>query len=362
MPGRSPAGRTPDSDELLQGMTVAIVAVDPNLVVTYLNLAAQNLLGLSERWAVGRSLGDLLEPVAQLARLCERALANSETVSLREFRARIAGREVSLDCKVSALDRDDGLILELTDTTRDRNIRREVELLEQQRTSRRIVRQLAHEVKNPLGGMRGAAQLLERKLPTRELRRYTSIIIDEADRLAKLVDKTLRSGGLRQVENINVHELTEHVAELIRAEAPDGVKIVRDYDVSLPRVAVDRNQIIQALLNIAKNAVQSLGDEGQIVLRTRAVPNFTIGRTQHRFVISIEIEDNGPGIPEDLQENVFYPLVTSKPSGTGVGLTIAQDLVGANGGLIEFDSRPGRTLFQVRIPIGGGDAGEGPAR
>jgi two-component system nitrogen regulation sensor histidine kinase GlnL len=160
----------------------------------------------------------------------------------------------------------------------------------------------------------------------------------------------LRAGGMRREETINPHQLTEHVAELAAAEAPEGVQLVRDYDPSLPSVRVDRDQIIQALLNVMRNALQSLGTKGRIIIRTRALSNFVIGGKPHRLVDSIEIEDNGPGIPEDLQETIFLPLVTSKADGSGIGLTIAQDLVTGNGGLLEFDSRPGCTIFRIRLP------------
>jgi two-component system nitrogen regulation sensor histidine kinase GlnL len=242
------------------------------------------------------------------------------------------------------------VLLELHDQARERKIVRESQLLAGQKVSKRIVRQLAHEVKNPLGGMRGAAQLLERKLPSGELKRYTEIIIAEADRLAALVDSVLRAGGLRREEQMNPHQLTEHVAELAEAEAPEGIQIIRDYDPSLPPVRVDRDQLVQALLNVMRNAMQALSGKGRVILRTRALPNFVMGGKHHRLVDSIEIEDNGPGIPEDLQETIFLPLVTSKTDGSGIGLTIAQDLVSGNGGLLEFDSRPGSTVFRIRLP------------
>jgi two-component system nitrogen regulation sensor histidine kinase GlnL len=277
-------------------------------------------------------------------------LNNGVTIGLRALNARAAGRDLSLDCRATPLDVKQGVLLELHDNARERKIVRESQLLAGQRVSRRIVRQLAHEVKNPLGGMRGAAQLLERKLPSQDLKRYTEIIIAEADRLAALVDSVLRAGGMRREETINPHRLTEHVAELIAAEAPDGVQLIRDYDPSLPPVRVDRDQIVQALLNVVRNALQAVGAKGRIIFRTRALPNFVIGGKQHRLVDSIEIEDNGPGIPEELQENIFFPLVTSKNDGSGIGLTIAQDLVSGNGGLLEFDSRPGSTVFRIRLP------------
>jgi len=340
-------------------MTIALVALDERLVVTFLNLSAQNLLGVSERQAVGRGLGEILHSADELVELCERVIRSGITIGLRDLSARVSGRDLSLDCRASPLDNGSGLLLEISDRSRDRSIRREAELASQQKVSRRIVRQLAHEVKNPLGGMRGAAQLLERRLPTKELRRYTSIIIEEADRLAGLVDRALRAAGQRHVEEVSLHRITEHVAELIEAEAPPGVELVRDYDPSLPPLMVDRNQIIQALLNVARNALQAVPERGRIIIRTRALSNFTIGGHPHRLVLSAEIEDNGPGIPEDLQEKVFYPLVTSKNSGSGIGLTIAQELVSANGGAIEFESRPGKTVFRVRLPVPAADAPSG---
>jgi two-component system nitrogen regulation sensor histidine kinase GlnL len=245
-------------------------------------------------------------------------------------------------------------VLEFLDTERDRRVRREAELVAQQRLSRRIIRQLAHEVKNPLGGLRGAAQLLERQLPNPDQKAYTRVIIEEADRLAALVDGILRAGGAPKQEEINLHRITEHVAQLIEAEKPAGVELVRDYDPSLPSINVDRNQMIQALLNVGRNAMQALGERGRLIFRTRALTNFTVGGERHRLVLSAEVEDNGPGIPAELKETIFYPLVTGRPTGTGLGLTIAQDLVSRNGGLIEFTSEPGRTVFQIRLPVANG--------
>ena len=324
--------------------------LDDELTVTFLNLAAQNLLGLSERQAVGQPLGKLIRPPDELVALCRRALSSRLTFGLREFSGWVGGKELSLDCRAAPFERDTGLLLELTDSERDRSIRREAELMAQQKVSRRIVRQLAHEVKNPLGGLRGAAQLLERALTGSELTSYTRVIIDEADRLAALVDSVLRAGGAREPEALNLHRITEHVASLVEAEKPAGVELVRDYDPSLPPVEVDRHQLIQAYLNLARNALQAVGERGRLVLRTRVLPNFTIGGVHHRLVVSAEVEDDGPGIAEDIKETIFYPLVTGKPTGSGIGLTIAQDLVSGNGGLIEFTSRPGSTTFRIRIP------------
>jgi two-component system nitrogen regulation sensor histidine kinase GlnL len=325
-----------------------LIALDERLVVTYFNLAAQDLFGLSERQALGRSLGEIIASSDELIELCERAKTSGVTIGLRALKVYVHGRELNVDCRASSLE--SGVLLELHDQSRERKILRDSQLMAGQRVSKQIVRQLAHEVKNPLGGMRGAAQLLERKLPSGDLKRYTEIIIAEADRLAALVDRVLSASGTRREQSLNPHELTEHVAKLIEVEAPPGVELIRDYDPSLPPIRVDRDQLVQSLLNVSRNALQAIGEKGRIVIRTRAAPNFVIGGQQHRLVDTIEIEDNGPGIPEDLQQNVFFPLVTSKTDGSGIGLTIAQELVSGNGGLLEFDSRPGSTVFRIHLP------------
>jgi two-component system nitrogen regulation sensor histidine kinase GlnL len=330
--------------------------LDDALAIADLNSAAESLLGVSARRVLGRPIAEFVHPSNELVGLCQRALASGLTFSLRELTARIGDRELVIDCRAAPLEREQFLLLELYDTERDRKIRRDAALVAQQQLSRRIIRQLAHEVKNPLGGLRGAAQLLERQLPDPELKAYTRVIIEEADRLASLVDGILRAGGAPKPEELNVHLITEHVAQLIEAEKPARVELVRDYDPSLPTIHVDRHHMIQAFLNLARNAMQAVGEHGRLIFRTRALTNFTIGTERHRLVVSAEVEDNGPGIPDDLKDTIFYPLVTGKPTGTGLGLTIAQDLVSRNAGLIEFVSQPGRTIFQMRLPCPAGHA------
>ncbi len=344
--------QAPGSDEILGGLTTAVAVLGDDLKVLYLNAAAESLLGVSLRQSRGRPVGDLVIPPEELTALCQRALQDGVTYVCREISARVGSHEVIMDCYVSLLDdRQNRLLLELFDTQRDRQVRREAELVAQQRISRRIIRQLAHEVKNPLGGLRGAAQLLERQLPGTELKAYTDVIIEEADRLAALVDGILRAGGEPKIASFNPHEITEHVGTLIEGEKPDGVVLTRDYDPSLPPTSADRDQLVQAYLNLARNALQAIGDAGHLTLRTRALTNYTLGGCKHRLVLSMEVEDDGPGIPDELKETIFYPLVTGSDTGTGLGLTIAQDLVSRNGGLIEFSSRPGATVFQLRLPI-----------
>ena len=262
-----------------------------------------------------------------------------------------------VDCRVSPVDIDNAaLLVEITDVTRRSQISRENALLIQHGAGRQMIRQLAHEIKNPLGGIRGAAQLLERQLGDEELREYTDVVISETDRLAGLVDTLLGPGGPPNKQPVNIHELLEYVVKLIEAEDQRWLNIRRDYDAGLPEIDLDRDQMGQAFLNVARNAAAALEGHGTITLRTRAVTNFTIGNMRHRVIASIEIQDDGPGIPFDLQDSIFYPLVTSRPEGTGLGLPAAQELISRHGGLIEFDSRPGRTIFYIRSPLDQGVA------
>jgi len=239
----------------------------------------------------------------------------------------------------------------MIDVTRRSKISRENRLIIQHGAGRQMIRQLAHEIKNPLGGIRGAAQLLARQLESDELTEYTDVVISETDRLAGLVDTLLGPGGPPNKQPANIHELLEYVVRINEAEDQKQVTFSRDYDPGLPLIDLDRDQIIQALLNLVRNAAAALEGQGTITLKSRAVTNFTIGDKRHSVIASIEIEDDGPGIPNDLQDSVFYPLVTSRPDGTGLGLPAAQELLSRHGGLIEFESRPGRTVFFVRIPL-----------
>lgn len=257
-----------------------------------------------------------------------------------------------VDCRVSPIDCGGAsLLVEMTDVTRRIQITRENALLIQHGAGRQMIRQLAHEIKNPLGGIRGAAQLLARQLASAEQREYTDVVISETDRLAGLVNTLLGPGGPTNKEPQNVHELLEYVVRLVEAEDNWSLTIRRDYDPGLPLIDLDRDQIVQAILNLMRNAIAALNGQGTITLRSRAVMNFTIGETRHRVIASIEIEDDGPGIPIELQDSIFYPLVTSRPDGTGLGLPAAQELLSRHGGMIEFESRLGRTVFIMRIPL-----------
>lgn len=335
-------------------MSSGVILLDHSLLIVGLNPAAENILGISRQRAHGKSLLQLIGDEPELTDILNRVIESGDHYANEMVLAptEVHDEERIVDCRVSPYtDSGSALLVEMTDVTRRTKINRENALLIQHGAGRQMIRQLAHEIKNPLGGIRGAAQLLERQLPKDELREYTDVVISETDRLAGLVDTLLGPGGPPNKQAVNVHELLEYVMRIIGSEDQRSLHINRDYDPGLPDLSLDRDQMVQAFLNLVRNAAAALEGQGQIILRTRAATNFTIGDVRHRVIASIEIEDDGPGIPKDLQDSIFYPLVTSRPEGTGLGLPAAQELISRHGGLIEFESRPGRTVFLVRIPI-----------
>jgi two-component system nitrogen regulation sensor histidine kinase GlnL len=348
-----------DGAELLDAMVTSVFLLDQELHVTYLNAAAQSLLGLSTNQALGRSIAELTRGAESLLPMFDRVREGGEGVVQRELAwPAPGGVDRILDCAVTQVvmgGQSLRLLLEIEDITQHRRLTRENALLAQLGGSRLMVRQLAHEIKNPLGGLRGAAQLLERELLDPALREYTRVIISEADRLTNLLDSMLGPGRPPSKQLINLHELLERVYHLLRSEAPESVAIDRDYDPSLPPLTLDPNHIIQAMLNLGRNAIQALTgapvDWPRLILRTRAATNVSVGAHRHRLVASIQFEDNGPGVLNEIRETIFYPLVSGRADGSGLGLGIAQDLVSRHGGLIEFDSAPGRTIFVISLPM-----------
>ncbi|MGO9038693.1 MAG: nitrogen regulation protein NR(II) [Steroidobacteraceae bacterium] len=345
--------------ELLDALVTGVFLLDRGLQVIYLNAAAQTLLGLGPNQALGRRITELARGAETLLPLLERARRGGEGVVQRELAWPAPGgvdRIVNCAATEIIIGSESGrLLLEIEDITQHRRLTRESALLAQLGGSRLMVRQLAHEIKNPLGGLRGAAQLLERELLDPALREYTRIIISEADRLTHLLDSLLGPGRPPAKQMVNVHELLERVYQLLRGEAPEGVALDRDYDPSLPPLSVDPNHIIQAMLNLGRNAIQALSGAGvhapRLIMRTRAAANVSLGEQRHRLVASIQFEDNGPGVPAEIRDTIFYPLVSGRADGSGLGLGIAQDLVSRHGGLIEFDSAPGRTVFTISLPV-----------
>jgi len=352
-----------DSADLLDALSTGIVVLDSHLCLIYANVGAQDLMAVSVKQARGRPLGELFHDSQRLTDLLRRSLERNEACVEHELTLRPIGvpgvREPHvIDLTVTPLEGQitgSHLLLELADATQRLRISRDNDLLSGMDGSRLMVRQLAHEIKNPLGGLRGAAQLLDRELSSASHREYTTVIIGEADRLTALVDSMIGPGRPPQKSLVNIHELCEHVLHLLRAEAPAGVELVRDYDPSLPAAQFDRHQLIQALLNVARNAMQAIGERGRIVLRTRVRSGLSIGSTRHRLVADVQVEDDGPGVPPELMKTLFYPLVTGRSTGTGLGLAIAQDLVTRHGGIIEFDSERGRTVFSLLLPLEGAE-------
>ena len=344
---------------MLDGLTTAVAVVTAEGYILQLNTAAEALLGISSTQAQDRHLTSLHPELAPLASLVSRALDSGQSfgceIDLRPMYQQ--HEEMSITARATPLRTERGQValLELIDATQWRHIDREQALLHQHDTSRRVIYQLAHEIRNPLGGLRGAAQLLERQLPTEDLREYTRVIIGEADRLAALTNALLGPARGIHREAVNVHEILERVRTLIESEAPAGITITRDYDPSLPPVSVDRDQLLQAVLNVVRNAVQAIQRSptaaGRLRLRTRALTNWIIGNKRQRLAASIEIEDDGPGVDPELGDAIFYPLVSGHPDGTGLGLPLAQDILSRHEGLIEYRSRPGQTVFMLRLPL-----------
>jgi len=344
---------------LLDNLSTAIIQVDHNLCLSYLNPAAEMLFACGASRAIGIPVDQLFIESDGTPEAWEQATVAGHPFTKRESLIVLPnGVQHIVDYTVSPVLVSKGycLVVELQPRDRLLKISKEEDLFAQQETLRTLVRGMAHEIKNPLGGIRGAAQLLERALPDESLKDYTEVIICEADRLRNLVDRMLGPRKMPDFTEVNIHKVLEHVYALIRAEADDSLILVRDYDPSLPDIQGDQEQLIQAILNIVRNAMQALEEhppEGKksITFRTRAKRQFTLGAECHRLLCQVEIIDNGPGIPSELLETLFYPLVTGRAEGTGLGLSIAQTILHQHHGLIECESTPGETFFRLLIPL-----------
>lgn len=345
---------------ILDAQSTAIVLCDTQLSLTYLSPAAESLLACSCARVMGHPLASILVdldgPSSLLA--VQEVIRSHHPFTKREATLRVGLNDHIVDYSVSLILTPGcapDVLIEIQPRERLLRIAREEALLASHQATRKLVRGVAHEIKNPLGGIRGAAQLLASELTNPELREYTEVIMGEADRLRTLADRMLGSRRLPQARAVNIHEVLERVLAVLSAEAGPRVMFRRDYDPSLPDLQADPDQLIQALLNIAGNALQALTEhditDPCIRVRTRSVRQFTIGSRRHRVALRIDIEDNGPGIPEDLRSAIFYPMVSGRAHGTGLGLSIAQDIIHSYHGLIECESLPGRTLFSLYLPL-----------
>ncbi len=345
---------------ILDNLSHAVLMFDAALRLVFINPAGEMLFAVSASRLLGLPAKDILPADSPLLAALRRGLRDGHPITEHEVQLSLPGQhKLTADCTVTPLSTrpdDSGLLVELRPLDHQRRIAREEQQIARQQTFRTLVRGLAHEIKNPLGGLRGAAQLLERELPAAGLKEYTAIIIGEADRLRNLVDHLLGPNTIARKESLNIHRVLEHVRQLVQAEVPHGIRFHTDYDPSIPHVTGDRDQLIQAVLNVVRNAVQAVGNEGEITLRTRARRQFTIGSRQHRLVCQVCVIDNGPGIPEELVENIFFPMVSGRADGTGLGLSIAQSLINQHDGLITCKSRPGHTQFCLLLPLETGGA------
>jgi two-component system nitrogen regulation sensor histidine kinase GlnL len=340
---------------MVDQVATAIVLVDRDLRLIDMNSAAEHLLSQSRRQARGQEFTALTPGAPQLRATLRRALSERVQFFERDVALGIGDqRPVVVDCTVTPVNDGEDvieLLVELNNVDRLHRIQREERLLAQSTVATALVRGMAHEIKNPLGGIRGAAQLLERELNEPRLTDYTRIIVEEVDRLRGVIDRLLEPTTLATARRLNVHEVLEHVRGLVEVEIGGRPVVSVDYDPSLPEVRAVRDHLVQVFLNILRNAVEAAGTGGRITLRTRIQRMTTIGTRLHRLAVRVDVIDDGPGVAADLGATIFYPMVSGRPNGTGLGLAIAQSLVQRDGGIIEFESHPGATTFSVLLPI-----------
>lgn len=356
--------KLPASFTGLEHLATAVILLSERLHVVYANPGAEVLFAFS-----AKQISDL--PIAQVFPGCEilhsavdNAMSTNSPFREHEFLiTTIRQQSLAVTCTVTPVEHPNVcLVLEFQQMDQQLRMAREERMLVQQQANAELLRNLAHEIRNPLGGLRGAAQLLEHELPQASLREYTQVIIKEADRLQLLMDRLLVPHRVPKYEPTNIHEVLERVRSLLLAESPSGfskeaakITVQRDYDTSLPEIVGDREKLIQAVLNIARNAAQAIQANGQkdgkITLRTRAERQVTLAKKRYRVAIKLQIIDNGPGIPDDIRERIFYPLVSGRDGGSGLGLTLAQTFITQHHGMIECESVRGQTIFTILLPI-----------
>lgn len=337
----------------LELLSTAVLIVDRRLTLRYANPAAENLFAFSCKSMLRQPLTRLFPGNAKLFVILSQARDADASINKNELTLDLPGiATLHLFCVATPMAQHEPMVvLEFRQLDQQLKIAREEKILEHQQLNRELIRNLAHEIKNPLGGIRGSAQLLERELTNSELKEYTHVIVKEADRLRLLMDRLLTPSQLPQLISLNIHEVLERVRTLILAEFPGELTIRRDYDTSLPDVVGDKERLVQALLNVARNAAQAMQGHGEIQFVTRIARQITLARQRYRHAIIVQIIDNGPGVPQTLQDKIFYPLVSGREGGTGMGLSLAQDLINQHHGIIEFDSIPGKTCFTVLLPV-----------
>ena len=349
MPTRSDNAKT-----LLDNLLTAVILMDERLCIQFVNPAAEQLLSLSERRLIGIELPHLLEHISLDLQRFKQCLISGQGFTDSEVTLVVEGEPRLVEISVSPMaDHEQRLmVVELRKIDQQKKISQELQQHAQQQAAKELVRGLAHEIKNPLGGLRGAAQLLQKELPDPALREYTGIIIEQADRLRVLVDRLLGPQRPGRHQMHNVHSVLEQVRRLVDLELPPQIRIERDYDPSIPEFEMESDQLQQAFLNIVRNAAEALGDQdGLIRIKTRTAFQITIHGQRYRLAAELKIIDNGPGIPDAIRDTLFYPMITGKEGGTGLGLSIAQNLIDQHKGRIDCISWPGHTEFTIYLPL-----------
>lgn len=342
----------------LENLATAVVLIDTSERVIYANPSAEVLFALSATKIINKHISEIFLNCEILDMAIENAIKNKSPYREHEFAITTVRQHTAVvTCAVTPIDKmhEATLLLEFQPMDQQLRIAKEERMLIQQQANSELLRNLAHEIRNPLGGLRGAAQLLEHELPQPSLREYTQVIIKEADRLHSLMDRLLVPHRVPKYEPTNIHEVLERVRSLLLAESPNNIVVKRDYDTSLPELVGDREKLIQAVLNIARNAVQAIQTSatpnGQVTLRTRSENQVTLSKKRYRVAIKLEIIDNGPGIPAGLADKIFYPLVTGQEGGSGLGLALAQTFITQHHGMIDCTSQPGNTCFVILLPV-----------
>ncbi|KXW55985.1 PAS domain-containing sensor histidine kinase [Ferrovum sp. PN-J185] len=334
-------------------ITTAVVVLNKEFNIVFINTAAEDLFAVSRKNILGYRLDSVLADIERLLEDCSLSFEKKMGFIEHEWTFHSTAHDkYVLTCTGTPLEDSVNILLEFRPINQRAKIEKEEKIIQDQEVNRQLIRNLAHEIRNPLGGIKGAAQLLEKELDQVELREYTEVIKNEAGRLQLLLDRMLSPNSrLHQTAPLNIHEVLERVRSVTLAEFPKRVSIQRDYDTSIPEFLADREQLIQAILNIVRNAAQAFQTQGTIKIQTRILRQITLAKKRFKLGIVVKIIDNGPGIPTSLQPRIFQPLVSGREGGTGLGLMLAQNLISQHYGMVEFESRPGFTCFDLILPI-----------
>ena len=340
---------------IVDHQSTAVLLLNKKCALEYMNPAAEAIFNISSKRAKDIAFSSMLINESDDFYLrMQDSISKSQSWTEHECVLRVAdNKEMTANCTINPVrfDGDEKVLIEIVPLDRQLKILKESHLLKEHQATRSMLRGMAHEIKNPLGGLRGAAQLLESELDNDELTEYTRIIIKEADRLHKLVDRMLGPNMVPNKMPHNIHEVLHHVYSLVSADEHKNIRFRIDYDPSIPMINFDRDLLVQAILNITRNAIRAVADDGEIIFKTRVLRRHTINGTAHKLVACVSVIDNGPGIPDDIAAKIFFPMVSGQTDGTGLGLAISQMLINQHNGLIEFDSIKGKTEFKVMLPI-----------